>query len=79
MTPGYMKGLLDMYRHVRPVNYVGRRMWMCPECTRLRLTCEDLGPGAESHYGWTADRGEKKPPRCLRHPKIPMELGNPLE
>jgi len=49
-------------------------MWLCPECTRLSWTCEDLGPGTDRHYGMAKNRGQLSAPRCIRHPDVAMVL-----
>ncbi len=54
-------------------------MWFCLECSRLHFACEDRGPGETDHYGWAKDRGQTTPPRCLRHPGIPMQRQDPRE
>lgn len=71
------QGLREAYLDVRQISYPPRpRMWVCPECDRLHWACEDLGAkgDVEGHSGAAQDRGQEEPPKCRRHPGVPMRL-----
>lgn len=70
--------LAAAYTHVARVSYSPRRkMWLCPECQKLRWSCEDLGAGKNKHFGAANDRGQTTPPSCINHPGVPMVLDYP--